>query len=306
MRREAGEVALEFWWVVTTSTEARALEILDSCDVLVSAGSLWDGCKFKLPYLPRNVKRVFVDSGAQQFYKLKRYPYDAKRYYELCKAVKACFCASLDAPLDEVYVYDYSRGDYEVKGVREGFPREDYRFWLRYTVENALKVFEMYERDGAVKPVLAIQGLRLEWFHECLDMYFEQGFKGYRYWGIGSLCLDKHIDHVVKVAKSLRKRLSDKWVHVWGLDVRAALRLVNVIDSWDTSMWHMLVCPKPQLSARLIPKKLRVWDSRDKSFKEVYVDYHDYGRRRLLELNITAFTEFLRYLEGLSKQAKLA
>ena len=207
--------------------------------ILFSAGRLWNGSRMKsltLHQLLRHFKSrpVYLDSGAQQFVsKLHGYPKQYKlEYYRVAKYLREQdYVASLDVPLDVVLGPKGEKWDINIA-----------RKCIEETVNNAIELFELYER-GELKatPVLILQGHEKEpnLYLECLDMFKEQGLLKHQYIGIGGLCMATPTG-VVKVSMMVRKRLSEHWIHVFGPDRRIWRKLKLYVNSWDTSMWHAI------------------------------------------------------------------
>jgi len=206
---------------------------LDRFDVLVSAGLFWNGVKLPRRRRPgdmsRKVGTVLVDSGAQQFsHRFMRYPYGTEYYAEWGDWMGAGLIASLDVPLD---VFEWKRVRY------------DHRRLLDITVCNAVRLYELW-RDGGLRatPLLVIQGLRNEWFVECMDMYADAGLlRRHDHWAIGSLCFSRFAGprKIRWVTATVRRRLGRRaWLHVFGPDMSSWGALVGLVDSIDTSIWR--------------------------------------------------------------------
>jgi len=165
-----------------------------------------------------------IDSGAQQFSQFNDYPYSTNYYALWCNYMRADFAVSLDYPLD---MFEY-----------RGLPY-NYRELLEKTVQNGVKLYELWQ-EGTLRarPILAIQGLRDEWFVECLNMYDEMGLlRKHDMWGIGSLCMSQYANasKILRVARMVRRKLGSRaWIHVFGPDINSWKTISGVVDSVDT------------------------------------------------------------------------
>jgi len=246
-------MVIRVFWVCTNKAELMALKVVpERVDVLISAGRFWSGRTFRVPKWVRQpwVNWVFLDSGAQQFLTtFRKYPYTVERYSIYVRQVRPDFVATMDYPLD----------------ITVGLRGESWKESINRTVENAVRLIEIHERDPLPsKIVVVIQGLEPWMFLECLDLYFEYGLKKWKYWAIGSLCMVKSISRLVHVCMLLRRRLGgDKFIHVFGPDVRTWPKIRYYVDSVDTSMWQRLRAMRFLDTGRIIPPCL------NDSFKEL-------------------------------------
>ena len=207
---------------------ATAIKVLRSLPTkvpfLFSAGLYWNNGKFNLSHPLDFASEIFMDSGAQQFYKRFTkldYPYDSKEYLDFAKKVGADLVATLDLPLDILATRGLS--------IRKGIER---------TVEHGVAIFDHAEKIGiAEKIVPVIQGLDdpSQW-NECLDLYKQHGVKS-ELRGLGSLCMAKSRILVKSVVKAMAERLPKKKMHVFGLALDALRETYSYIYSFDTSTW---------------------------------------------------------------------
>jgi len=213
-----------------TTESKRDLSILSylpySSNILLSAGRFYSSklrkpkTIFKQPF----IKSILIDSGAQQFSHFLEYPYSTKEYVEFSNHMEGDLVASLDYPLD---MFEWRK------------IKIPHKILLEKTVLKASELFEYWEKDLLNgKPLLVIQGLELFQFLECLDLYNDYGLLNYKYFGIGSLCMSKYAKkkHIIQTTSEIRKKLKDKYLHVFGPDITSWKDLFNIVNSIDTSM----------------------------------------------------------------------
>jgi len=273
-------------------------------NVLVSAGHRWGGLRFsKSVPRPRRTRLLFIDSGAQQFSRFRDYPYTTRAYFLACLRWRADLAATLDYPLDMIFRFRVRDGDAEILGHRPGFNHTP-SYWIRRTVENAVDMLALWEAWGRPMkplPVIAIQGLAVDHFLECLDQLLEHVGPKWPYWGIGSLCMSPSSLHIYNVVRAVRRRLPNSCIHVWGPDVRAIWSIALLIDSWDSSMWVPLRENRSGLTC-CVPIRYRIWDPKRRRFIEVRGSYEP-GRR--FEYALMCAREWLRFLRDLETYVKV-
>jgi len=200
---------------------------------LLSAGRYWKGDKFggyekDLTYVKMVRGLLFLDSGAQQFYRKFRgfkYPYTAKQYLDFAELVNADLIATLDLPLDILV----PRG----LNISEG---------IKQSVEYSMNVIAEAEyRELLHKIVPVLQGFNdpSQWL-ECLDLYKQHGVtpQKFRVWGIGSLCMTRSSKLTETVVREIKKSLGKNIkIHVFGINLKHLRKVFNIIDSYDTSAW---------------------------------------------------------------------
>ncbi len=254
---------------------------------LIGAGKYWTGLRFRrdacLSLLSDFVKELFVDSGAQQFYRYFSgfdYPYNAKAYLEFAVRVNANLIATLDLPLDILA----PRG----LPVSEGIKR---------TVEHGVECVCEAEKLGVanrIVPVLQGYDDPSQWL-ECLDLYKQHGItpSKFKMWGIGSLCMTRSTRLARSVLQEVRRALGHGCrVHVFGLNLRILRKVIDLIDSYDTSAW---VYWAKSDGAVLI------WSTRRMRFMHFKVrDDHRYDTMDLMEVNLIQLLEMHRHLSSLA------
>jgi hypothetical protein len=198
---------------------------------LLSAGAYFEGGRFVMSEdieLARGLGgSVFMDSGAQQFYKSFRdfdYPYSERDYLEFALRAGVDYIATLDLPLDILHPRGLPIG--------EG---------IRRTVEHGVELIGLAEDLGVVdKVVPVLQGFDdpSQWL-ESLDLYKSHGVtpQRFRYWGVGSICMMKSPPMVHKVLSAVREALPDARLHVFGISMNSLRRVFHMINSYDTSVW---------------------------------------------------------------------
>jgi hypothetical protein len=249
---------------------------------LVGAGVFWRGGKFGLGEAVKirsKVSKLFLDSGAQQFYRKFKgfaYPYSPKQYLDFALAVGADLIATLDLPLDILAPRGLS--------VKEGIKR---------TVEYGVEIYSLAEDLGVrqrIVPVLQGYMDPSEWL-ESLDLYRSHGVEA-EVWGVGSLCMMSRPALAEKIVKEVRRALPRARLHVFGVDLNVLKRVVCLIDSYDTSAWIFW--------AKMYGT-VRVWDPEEESFVKLK-PYVRYPTDKLFRLNIR---ELFRFHDHLVKKRKL-
>jgi len=241
---------------------------------LLSAGRYWRGGRFAgfqsdVEHVRRLGGLLFLDSGAQQFFKRFKgftYPYAAMEYAEFAVSIGADLFATLDLPLDILVPRGLS--------VNEGIKR---------TVELGVEVVAAAEKLGVLDRVVPVlQGFdnSSQWL-ESLDLYKQHGItpQKFRVWGVGSLCMARSIKLTSAVLKEVKKALGgDVAIHVFGLNLSQLRRVYDLVDSYDTSAWVYWV------------KKdgaVLVWDPVAESFVHLQArDGKRYPTERLLRISL--------------------
>ena len=195
---------------------------------LLGAGVYWRGGRFAPVKDLSFASEVFVDSGAQQFYRKFKgfeYPYTPRQHLEFALSVNADLVATLDLPLDIL--------------TPRGLPVEE---GVRRTVELGVQGIEEAEKLGArnrVVPVLQGYDDPGQWL-ESLDLYREHGVRRSPsgVWGVGSLCMARGYRLPLQVLSELRKALPEgESIHVFGPALNVVKKVYMLIDSFDTSAW---------------------------------------------------------------------
>jgi len=204
--------------------------------LLASIGVYWRD-KFKIPHnliKRESISKLFVDSGAQQFFskfKSAYYPYTPCEYIRTSLSIlNADLIATLDLPLDILV----SRG---IISISHG---------IRKTVEYGVDCIEVFEKEvmeSTKKPIVVpvLQGFDdpSQWL-ECYDIYKEQGIdkNKFKIWGVGSLCITRSYKFASKVLHEIRHHIGhDVKLHVFGLGLHIVRKVYNIINSYDTSSW---------------------------------------------------------------------
>lgn len=239
---------------------------------LLSAGTYYRSGKFVMSTDFEKARSLggllFMDSGAQQFYKSFRdfdYPYSEKDYLEFALRAGVDYIATLDLPLDILHPRGLPIG--------EG---------IRRTVEHGVELIGLAEDLGVVdKVVPVLQGFDdpSQWL-ESLDLYKSHGVTPdrFRYWGVGSICMMKSPPMVHKVLSAVREALPDARLHVFGISMNSLRRVFHVINSYDTSVW---------VYHAKMDGRVYVWDPGDKAFMRLKVGYwHSYGTEKLMRANM--------------------
>jgi len=240
---------------------------------LLSAGRYWRSGVFRgferdFWYARRVAELLFLDSGAQQFYRRFRgfsYPYTARQYLDFAELLGVDLIATLDLPLDILTPRGLS--------VSEG---------VRRTVELGVEVISEAERRGLlhkVVPVLQGYNSPSQWL-ECLDLYKQHGVTPQRFklWGVGSLCMAKSSNLTYTVLLELKKALGDAGIHVFGINLKHLRKAFNLINSYDTSAWVYWA---------KIDGAVLVWSSRRRAFVHLQARTdHRYDTRTLLDINL--------------------
>jgi len=254
-------------YLAGTSTALKVLQSLPfQFPYLLSAGHYWNG-KFRLPRELKFASEIFVDSGAQQFYRYFNgldYPYSAIEYVDFAVNLGANLIATLDLPLDIL----------TPRGL-------DVKAGLKKTVDYGVNIYEYAEKLGiSNKVVPVLQGFddASQWL-ECLDLYKDHGIQS-DIWGIGSLCMTKSIKLVSSVIQQLRNELEEKKLHVFGLALNALKKVFKFIDSFDTSAWVYWA---------KMDGAVFVWDPLRKRFIQLQArDGKRYDTLSLMRINIQA------------------
>jgi len=239
---------------------------------LLSAGIYYRGGKFRESDDFSKAKSLggllFMDSGAQQFYKDFKgfdYPYTEREYLEFALRVGVDYIATLDLPLDILH----PRG----LPISEG---------IRKTVEHGVELIALAEDLGIVdKVVPVLQGFDdpSQWL-ESLDLYKSHGItpQRFRYWGVGSICMMRSPPLVHKILSVVRKALPDARIHVFGISMNSLKRVFHIINSYDTSVW---------IYHAKMDGRVYVWDPADRAFMRLKVAYwHAYGSTKLMRANL--------------------
>ena len=251
---------------------------------LLSAGRYWRGGGFRgyecdLFYAKGLGGLIFLDSGAQQFYRKFRgfsYPYTAGEYIRLAVGMGVDLVATLDLPLDLLVPRGMS--------VAEGIKR---------TVELGVGVVAEAENLGMLhKVVPVLQGYDdpSQWL-ECLDLYKQHGItpSRFRTWGVGSLCMARSRRLVESVIREIRRALGEgAKIHVFGLSLNHLRRVYGLIDSYDTSAWVYWA---------KIDGAVLVWSPRKRAFIHLQVrDGKRYDTEELMEANLLQIIEMHKWL----------
>lgn len=239
---------------------------------LLSAGTYYRGSKFRESKdfnLARSLGGLlFLDSGAQQFYKDFNgfdYPYTDREYLEFALRVGVDYIASLDLPLDILHP--------------RGLPIKD---GIRRTVEHGVELIALAEDLGVINKIVPVlQGFDdpSQWL-ESLDLYKSHGITPdrFRYWGVGSICMMRSPVLVHKVLGAVREAMPDARLHVFGISMNSLKRVFHIINSYDTSVWIYHV----KMDGRVY-----VWDPADRAFMRLKVAYwHAYGSTKLMRANL--------------------
>ncbi|MEM4964524.1 MAG: hypothetical protein QXT13_10310 [Pyrobaculum sp.] len=248
---------------------------------LVGAGVFWDG-KFneqKAVKMRAKVGKLFLDSGAQQFYRKFKgfdYPYRPGEYLDFAMRIGADLIATLDLPLDILA----PRG----LPVKEG---------IKKTVEYGVEIYALAEKLGAadrIVPVLQGYDDPSQWL-ESLDLYRSHGIKA-EVWGLGSLCMMSRPKLARRIVETVRRALPGVKLHVFGVDLNVLKRIYCLVDSYDTSAWVFWAKRYGTV---------RVWDPFEESFVKLK-PYVRYPTKRLFRLN---FYELLKFHEHLVARKRL-
>ncbi len=263
---------------------------------LLSAGRYWSGGRFRHSEDFKTARslggRVFLDSGAQQFYaKFKdKYPYAPAQYLDFAvNVVGADLIATLDLPLDILTPRGMS--------VKEG---------IKKTVELGVEVVALAEKLGVLnRIVVVLQGYNdpSQWL-ESLDLYKEHGVtpQRFRLWGVGSICMMRSPRTVERVLSAVRRALSNAEIHVFGISMNALRRVFSLIDSYDTSAWVYWA---------KVDGAVLVWSRRRQAFIHLQArDGKRYPTEDLLEVNLRQLLEMHKDLcaapaEGLPPAGEL-
>jgi len=258
----------------------RAVDVLETLEFrvpyLLSAGHYWQQTSgFKKPNNLKFASEIFVDSGAQQFYKKFKgfeYPYTTKEYLVFSSSVNANLVATLDLPLDILA----PRGLDVKKGIEQ-------------TVNYGIRMLDEAEQTGAgyqVVPVLQGYDDPSQWM-ECLDLYKEHGIDS-DIWGVGSLCMSKSSTFVSTVISEIRKELKKEKLHVFGLALNALKKVYKMIDSFDTSAW---------IYWAKMDGAVFVWDSIKLRFIQLQArDGKRYDTSSLMRVNLESLLEMVNTL----------
>ncbi|MGB9706082.1 MAG: DUF7221 family queuine tRNA-ribosyltransferase-like protein, partial [Pyrobaculum sp.] len=239
---------------------------------LVGAGVFWRGGSFDVARAARlraRVPRLFLDSGAQQFYRKFKgfaYPYSPRQYLDFALAIGADLIATLDLPLDILA----PRG----LPVKEG---------IKKTVEYGVEIYSLAEGLGVrqrVVPVLQGYTDPSEWL-ESLDLYKSHGVEA-EVWGVGSLCMMSKPRLAERILREVRRALPRARLHVFGVDLNVLKRVVCLVDSYDTSVWIFWAKRYGTV---------RVWDPDSESFVKLK-PYVRYPTEKLFRLNIRELFRF--------------
>ena len=275
---------LKLYWAGHDPAPKILAEVFGKAPLLLSAGTYWLSNKFSLDRALRDARvalELFLDSGAQQFYRKFRgrdYPYSERRYLDFALKLGADLVATLDLPLD-ILVPDGRIT------VREGIERTVY-----HGVE-LLDLAEDIEVDG-LKIVPVLQGFNSpEQWLECLDLYRDHGIDS-DIWGVGSLCMARSRRLIYSVLASLRRALgSDRRLHVFGLSLNALRDVYMLINSFDTAVW---------IYWAKMDGAVLVWDPVELSFVHLQArDGKRYDTRRLLRINALQLYAMLETLNSL-------
>ena len=205
----------------------RALEVLKKLPFrvpyLMSAGHYW-ASKFRKVKRPEFASDIFIDSGAQQFYRKFKgldYPYRVDEYLDFALSLSPNLIATLDLPLDILVPKGLS--------VSKG---------IKMTVEYGVDVVERAakrEVSGLIVPVLQGYNDPSQWL-ECYDLYKQHGISS-NIWGVGSLCMTGSVNLVKHVIGVIREKVGDAMIHVFGLSLKILRKVYMLIDSLDSSAW---------------------------------------------------------------------
>ncbi len=254
-----------------------ALQVLDNIPLkvnyLLSAGHYWKNgrLEFKKVSRPGFADKLFIDSGAQQFYtKFKGYdyPYTPRQYLEFSRQLSPDYIATLDLPLDILVPRGLS--------IHKG---------LKKTVELGVKVFCEAESMGIrdkIVPVLQGYNDPTQWL-ESYDLYRSHGIRS-NLWGVGSLCMMKSSKLVKEILESL-SNIGD--LHVFGLALNAFRKVYYYIRSFDTSAW---------IYWAKMDGAVFVWDP----FKERFVELQArkglrYDTKTLMAVNVFSILSMVNY-----------
>jgi len=239
---------------------------------LLSAGTYYSGGKFKenpdIPKVRSLGGLLFMDSGAQQFYKDFKgfdYPYTEKDYLGFALKAGVDYIATLDLPLDILHP--------------RGLPIKD---GIRRTAEHGVELIALAEDMGAVdKVVPVLQGFDdpTQWL-ESLDLYKSHGITPdrFRYWGVGSICMMRSPVLVHKVLSAVRQAMPDVRLHVFGISMNSLKRVYHIINSYDTSVW---------VYHAKMDGRVYIWSGRRNAFMRFKVAYpRQYGTADLMEANL--------------------
>ena len=73
---------------------------------------------------------------------------------------------------------------------------------------------------------------------KCIKYYDEWGIVDkYDYFAIANLCTERRHDVIIQTIKTVRFYLYDKKIHVFGLDLDVALKVKDIIYSFDSMAW---------------------------------------------------------------------
>jgi len=238
---------------------------------LLSAGHYWKTKMFKLTQKIDFASEIFVDSGAQQFFRKFKgflYPYTTIEYVAFANSIEANLIATLDLPLDILTPRGLS--------VHKGIER---------TVDYGVEMIESVGKENRNKVVPVLQGFddATQWL-ECLDLYRSQGIKSEN-WGIGSLCMARSSRLVRNVVTEIRRELADAHIHIFGLSLDSLREVHEDVDSFDTSVWVYWA----KMDGAVL-----VWDSLEQRFVHLQArDGKRYDTLSLMRMNIKSIEDMV-------------
>jgi hypothetical protein len=199
-------------------------------NVLISAATLWHKTrkKFTNPnFLPRTTKRIFIDSGGFTFLtKWEKYPFTIDEFIDFLGILQE------KQPIEQVAILDYPcEPDVNRSEYKTNFDR------IRATVENAVVCFD---KAPEINWIPVIQGYYLHEYLDCLSLYEERGIKSEK-WAIGSVCQRRDIAGPRKIITRLKKTMSNKKLHAFGISIRLLkdLQIWNSLFSSDSASWQL-------------------------------------------------------------------
>jgi len=180
--------------------------------------------------MKHNFHETFLDSGAFGIISRTKASELMSERYRLAYRNFICqfgFCfdwvASLDFPCERTAQYGLSVPDRIRRTVEESASHLD---WLK----------QLDMRDKAVS---VIQGFSPEDYLACVDQHRQTGSLT-RLMAVGSLCIEKTRERVMRVLRAVREALPG-WVrlHAFGLSMKFLLEARPLIDSTDSHAWDV-------------------------------------------------------------------
>ena len=217
--------------------------------ILINANNPRSGLSYIKKY-KEIIEFVIIDSGVERFRNPKNKDYPPgwiERLVDLYSRVKRIVGEKVlvnapDVPAD--------------------YPSNDIRDNIEKTINHVVEAISNYRN---VRWLIPVQGryTQPKSFIKCIMVYDALGItKLFRYFSIGNLCTTKRVKIIIESINIVRSLLPTKYLHYFGLYLRALPHVKNKINSFDSVRYTF---PTSE-----IKRKGKNWSCKNKKEREEY------------------------------------